>query len=188
MWMACDEGFVRIIRHGRLLLGPLLADDDWRYNGLPPHVSGVGAPFKVEGLADSVTETRVLQAPQRVSALAFGVTVATPSVGPLDDPLVGQLTMQRVWHRVVDRQKPGIRLRVRDTRSLLLTALAWQLDKNSCLTCETLLHAQRASLALPTHPGVDSRHVLSWPSCTRCKKPATAANFPATLTPTEDAS
>jgi hypothetical protein len=95
--------YLTITPHGRLLVGPLLANDEWRYNGLPPHVSGVGAPFKAEGLAGSVTETRVLQAPQRVSALTFGVTVATRSVGPLDDPTVGQLTMQRVWHRVVDQ-------------------------------------------------------------------------------------
>jgi hypothetical protein len=95
--------YLTITPHGRLVWGPLLADDHWRFNGLPPGVLATGAPFKVEGLVGSVTETRVLHAPQRVSALTFGVTLATRSAGPLMDPAVQLLTMQRVWHRIVER-------------------------------------------------------------------------------------
>lgn len=94
--------YLTITPHGRLLVGPLLADDAQRYNGLPPGITGLGAPFKVDGLPGDATETRVLQSPVRISALTFGVTVATRSIGPLEDPAVRHLTMQRVWFRVTE--------------------------------------------------------------------------------------
>lgn len=99
--------YLTITPHGRLLVGPLLAGDELRYHGLPPGQRALGAPFKVVGLPGSVTETRVLHAPQRVSALTFGVTVATRSVGPLHDPMVRQLTMQRVWVRTTNPPPKG---------------------------------------------------------------------------------
>jgi hypothetical protein len=97
--------YLAITPHGRLLVGPLLEDYNLRTDGLLPGATGVGSPFKVVGVP-SVAETRVLHSPERVPELLFGVTIATRSIGPFHNPAVERMTMQRVWHRIVEAH-PG---------------------------------------------------------------------------------
>ena len=92
--------------HGRLLMGPLLDSDAHRIDGLPPGGDGIGPPLRIRD-AGSLTETRVIASPVRISALLFPGTTATRPLERLDPAQVAALRVQRVWHRVAGPMRAG---------------------------------------------------------------------------------
>jgi hypothetical protein len=93
--------YIVVTPHGRLLIGPLLETDEHRFNGLPPGIEGLGPALRIRD-PGSLTETRVLFSPTRISRMLFPGTTATRPLDELDTAEVGELRMQRLWHRVVE--------------------------------------------------------------------------------------
>ncbi len=75
---------ITFVPDGRLLVQPLLASDDSRFNGLPAGATERGPSFVMRGLPGSVTEMRIIYSPHRISAMLFPTTTATRDGEGLD--------------------------------------------------------------------------------------------------------
>jgi hypothetical protein len=93
---------ISITPEGRLRVGPLLENDEFRIDGLPSGASGNGLPFLVKGVP-SLRETRLFCSKDRVSELLFPAGTVTRAVIPdflLPDS--APILMKRIWQKITD--------------------------------------------------------------------------------------
>ena len=102
---------ITLIPDGRMLVQPLLASDTYRIDGLPSGATERGARFVVKGLPGSVTETRIICSPQRISAMLFPPSTATRDVEGPDSTVIANIQTLRIFQRTPERLLPGIEIR-----------------------------------------------------------------------------
>lgn len=97
-----------ITPHGRIVVSPLLENEEARIDGLAPGARGYSQKFQISGLP-SIVENRIVYAPLRISQLLFANIVATraPNMGfsvALDEipaEKVAGMRVQCVYYQIV---------------------------------------------------------------------------------------
>lgn len=104
--------YIDITRSGRILIGPLLEDDESRIEGLKPGAEGQGSPFFVRD-APGLNETHLFYSPKRVSKMLFPVniltmlslgTISTEETDNLNGNSFEQIRMKPFWYRIMGKR------------------------------------------------------------------------------------
>lgn len=92
--------FLTVTPHGRMIVGPLLEEDEARIDGLAAGATGDGQKFKIAGLP-GVIENRIVFSPQRVSKLLFPATVAARGLDTIPQETLAALQIQPVFYQIL---------------------------------------------------------------------------------------